>query len=133
MPVKRRSEPIDVSEHDSECDVHYIRHICDSHVVLQFVVKNRVEGQRMANVMVKLLVENDSYELVDEIPLQALPYNSTGSCYVVLKTFQTVGTISTSFSCELQFETLRKEGQVGAPRIYSDSVSLNNIELSTSD
>ena len=92
----------------------------------------------MQNVMVKLFIDNDSYELVDEIPLQALPYNSTGSCYVVLKTFQTVGTISTSFSCELQFETLRKEGQVGsgtggAPRIYSDSIGLANIELSTSD
>ena len=38
-----------------------------------------------------------------------------------------------------QFETLRKEGQMGmggapgAPRIYSDSVTLSNIELSTSD
>ena len=83
--------------------------------------------------MVKLFINNDSYELVDEIPLQALPYNSTGSCYVVLKTFQTVGTISTSFACELQFETLRKEGQIGGSRIYSDSVTLSNIELSTSD
>lgn len=118
---RRSFPPILLSEQESgaEQEVKCIRHMFDSHMVLQFEVLNNVKGQNMSHVNVKVVASDDDlYHIENEIELPYLPYSSTGSCYVVLREKrQTIGGVNTSFSCDLYHD-----GHV---------IPLQNIEVNT--
>ena len=129
-------------ERELEHAVQCTRHVFDQHVVLQFAVTNGAPALRMHNVSVRVepLGDTDLYVLESEVPLRVLPYRSTGSCYTVFRTYPTVGTVATSFACELRFLaiTVATDGPPGSLRRetgagYPEEIPLHNLELSTAD
>jgi hypothetical protein len=88
----------------------------------------------MQNVRVRVdsLGDADLYAHDAEVPLKALPFNSTGSCYVVFRTYSTVETVTTSFACELRFSVASDSGKSSAPSSYLEEIPLQNMELSIS-
>ena len=71
-----------------------IRHIFDSSLVLQFHITNNAKGQQMQNVRIHVesLSDADLYVHDSDVPLENLPFKSTGSCYVVFRTHPTIRT-----------------------------------------
>jgi len=123
-PPRRSLQPILLSEGAdtaSEHEVKCVRHLLEGGlVVLQFEVRNRVKGRgSIDRVLVRVSpADDDLYSVDTEIELPFLPYGSTGSCYAVLRAQrQTMGTVVSSFSCDL---------------LYDDHVNpLLNFELSS--
>ena len=89
----------------------------------------------MHNVRVRVesLGDADLYTHNADVPLKALPFKSTGSCYVVLRTYPTVGTVTTSFTCELRFSVVADSRDYDASGSYLEEIHLQNMELSTND
>lgn len=129
-------------------DVTCVPHVFDGHVALQFRITNNAPGHRLQNVRVKVesLGDADLYAHDAEVPLKVLPFKSTGSCYVVFRTFPTVGTVVTSFANELRFAVLTdnnnrsSSGAASDPDFshtstssYLEEIPLHNLELSTAD
>ena len=86
----------------------------------------------MQNVRVRVdsLGDADLYAHDAEVPLKALPFESTGSCYVVFRTYPTVETVITSFTCELRFSVIADLGNSSVPGSYLEEIPLQNMELS---
>uniref|UniRef100_A0A7S3JUX9 CNH domain-containing protein n=1 Tax=Aureoumbra lagunensis TaxID=44058 RepID=A0A7S3JUX9_9STRA len=149
--VKRSLPPIDLGAEDPNYHVACTRHVFESgYLVLQFHVTNSApQGTKLHNVRVKVesLGDADLYAHEAEIPLKVLPNNTTGSCYVVFRTFSTVGTVTTSFAAELRFAVTQeqygdshREVTTGGPGstpglgpTYLEEIPLQNFELSTAD
>ncbi|KAJ8612126.1 hypothetical protein CTAYLR_002431 [Chrysophaeum taylorii] len=152
--LKRSLQPVSLSDatNAEPYDVTCVPHVFEAHVALQFRVANNAPGHRLQNVRVKVesLGDADLYAHDAEVPLKLLPYKSTGSCYVVFRTFPTVGTVLTSFANELRFSVLPDHPSTGttpaavhppSPPLpgphdlapYLEEIPLQNLELSTAD
>jgi len=134
--VTRSLQPVTLSEYAEGIEPYHVactRHIFESHVVLQFHVTNNAEGQRMQNVRVRVesLGDADLYTHNAEVPLKTLPFKSTGSCYVVFRTYPTVDTVVTSFACELRFSVVADQKSSIPPSSYLEEIPLQNMELVT--
>ena len=110
-----------------------IRHIFDSSLVLQFHITNNAKGQQMQNVRIHVesLSDADLYVHDSDVPLENLPFKSTGSCYVVFRTHPTIGIVTTLFSCELRFSVVVESGDSHVPGFYLEEIPLPNLEVST--
>lgn len=115
--------------------VSCVRHIFESHIVLQFHVTNSAKGQQMQNIRVRVesLSDADLYVHDADVPLDTLPFESTGSCYVVFKTHPTIGIVTTLFSCELRFSVVAQleSNNFSTSGSYLEEIPLKNLELST--
>lgn len=159
--LKRSLQPVVLSEpgNAEPYDVTCVPHVFEGHVALQFRVTNNAQGYRMQNVRVKVesLGDADLYAHDAEVPLKVLPFKFTGSCYVVFRTFPTVGTVVTSFANELRFAVLADsssrasssaaatlsraragssesfDAASGPNSSYLEEIPLHNLELSTAD
>lgn len=83
-PLFRSSEAVELTESETEYFVRCIKHCFTNHVVLQFDCLNTLSDQLLENVRVQL-DPSEGYTIVGEIPCPKLPYNETGSAYVILK------------------------------------------------
>lgn len=83
-PLFRSSEVVELTESETEYFVRCIKHCYMHHVVLQFDCLNTLSDQLLENVRVQL-EPSEGYQILDEIPCPKLPYNETGTTYVVLK------------------------------------------------
>ena len=110
-----------------------IRHIFDSSLVLQFHITNNAKGQQMQNVRIHVesLSDADLYVHDSDVPLENLPFKSTGSCYVVFRTHPTIGIVTTLFSCELRFSVVVESGDSHVPGFYLEEIPLPNLEVIT--
>lgn len=154
--LKRSLDPVVLSDDATASnapepyDVTCVPHVFEGHVALQFRVTNNAPGHRLQNVRVKVesLGDADLYAHDAEVPLKVLPFQSTGSCYVVFRTFPTVGTVVTSFANELRFAVLPEANVRASPNAaphtptdhdsfyaasYLEEIPLQNLELSTAD
>ena len=87
----------------------------------------------MQNVRVRVesLGDADLYTHETEVPLKALPFKSTGSCYISFRTYPTVDSVVTSFACELRFSVLADSANSSSPSSYLEEIALQNMELTT--
>lgn len=83
-PLFRSSETVELTESETEYFVRCIKHCYTNHVVLQFDCLNTLSDQLLENVRVQL-EPSEGYSIVAEISCPRLPYNETGTTYVVLK------------------------------------------------
>ena len=135
--VKRSLTPVVLSECAEGGEAYHVsctRHALDSHVVLQFHVTNNARGQQLQNVRVRVepLGDADLYAHHAEVPLQILPFESTGSCYVVFRTYPAVGIVSSLFACELRFVVV-DPGDLNVSGAYLEEILLQNLELPASE
>ncbi|KAG2542294.1 hypothetical protein PVAP13_9NG843500 [Panicum virgatum] len=82
----KSSEPVELTEAETEYAVNVVKHIYDSYVVLQYNCTNTIEEQLLEDVTV--CVDASDAEEFSEIcskPLASLPYSSTGQIFVAFE------------------------------------------------
>lgn len=83
-PLFRSSDVVELTESETEYVVRCIKHCYTKHIILQFDCLNTLSDQLLENVRVQL-DPSEGYVILKEIPCQKLPYNETGSTYVILQ------------------------------------------------
>jgi len=84
-PLFRSCPPADLVEKETEYTVSCVKHIFQSHVVLQFDMANTIEEQILEDVSIAVdLSEAGDYEEVCSIPAAKMPYGAQVQSYVLL-------------------------------------------------
>ncbi|KAJ8920282.1 hypothetical protein NQ315_011943 [Exocentrus adspersus] len=135
-PLFRTSDVVELTESETEYFVRCIKHCYSNHVVLQFDCLNTLSDQLLENVRVQL-EPSEGYEILDEIPCPKLPYNETGTTYVILKFPEndlpnSIGT----FGAVLKFIVKDCDPTTGLPDTdegYEDEYMLEDLEITLGD
>ena len=104
--VIRSSHRTMLTEEETEYVVSVIRHVFASHVVLQFQIKNTIQGQVMTNVTVQLsLTEGDpeQWHPIAQIDAPVILYGQEKACYIALE-FNPEEIPEATFDVTLKFE-----------------------------
>jgi len=135
--VFRSSVVISLTEEETEYVVRCIKHIMPEHVVLQFLVQNIVENQRLENCTVAVDFENDSgtYEIIGDVPAEKAEYGKTVDTFAVLQRNSTEPTESVCFSCQLNFTAVQVDPDSGESLDdgYAEEYSLENLLVTPAD
>ena len=123
-----------LTESETEYTVSVVKHMFAEHLVLQFNCINTLNDQMLENVSVRVEVESGEFEVVEEVPLESLPYDSVGVTYVVLQK----GADSTpigALSCTLKFTAKEVDPATGEPdeNGFDDDYQLEEIEVTVAD
>nr|CAD7445188.1 unnamed protein product [Timema bartmani] len=113
-PLFRSSEPVELTESETEYVVRCVKHSFTEHLVLQFDCLNTLNDQLLENVRV-VLEPAEGYQMVQEIPCSKLPYNETGTTYIVLKYPEELGATVATFSAMLNFVVKDCDPTTGLP------------------
>ncbi|XP_044755635.1 coatomer subunit gamma [Coccinella septempunctata] len=135
-PLFKSSEVVELTESETEYYVRCIKHCFMHHMVLQFDCLNTLSDQLLENVKVQL-DPSEGYEIVGEIACPRLPYNETGTCYVVLKFPEndlpnSIGT----FGAVLKFIVKDCDPTTGLPDSdggYDEEYMLEDLEITLGD
>nr|CAD7411236.1 unnamed protein product [Timema cristinae] len=128
-PLFRSSEPVELTESETEYVVRCVKHSFTEHLVLQFDCLNTLNDQLLENVRV-VLEPAEGYQMVKEIPCSKLHYNETGTTYIVLKYPQELGATVATFSAMLNFVVKDCDPSTGLPDSddgYDDEYIVSNI------
>lgn len=110
-PLFKSSQPVELTESETEYVVRCVKHIFTDHMVLQFDCTNTLNDQLLENVYVQARLSSlirtaalhqlalprlfhlclqlevpAGFEIVHVIPCPRLEYNVNGVCYVILAT-----------------------------------------------
>jgi len=128
------SKLLPLTESETEYTVGCIKHMFAEHIVLQFDCNNTLEDQLLENVSVKVEIEDGEFEVVDEIPLESLPYDTIGTTYVIIQKEPESNPVGT-LSCTLKFTA--KEIDTASGDVdengYEDEYQLEEIEITIAD
>uniref|UniRef100_A0A8W4FDY3 Coatomer subunit gamma n=1 Tax=Sus scrofa TaxID=9823 RepID=A0A8W4FDY3_PIG len=83
-PLFKSSEPVQLTEAETEYFVRCVKHMFTNHVVFQFDCTNTLNDQLLEKVTVQV-EPSDSYEVLCCIPAASLPYNQPGICYTLVR------------------------------------------------
>eukprot|EP01083_Nonionella_stella_P093108 260786_1 len=133
--VFRSSKSTALTETETEYVVHCIKHIFDNHVVLQFIVQNTIEDQRLENVSVTMETESELFDCIGEIPCEAIAYGATASCFTILERDKEQPLAPAAFACELKFSVVQVDRVTGEEEgeAYEEDYPLENLEIFLSD
>lgn len=134
-PLFKTTQPIDLTEAETEYRVRLLKHIYARHVILQFECVNTLSDQILEHVEVKLETPSD-YEIKSVIPCPKLNYDKPGSVFIIVEYpcgfFDSLGT----FGATLEFVVKDCDPTTGQPdpgEGYADSYPLEEFELGVSD
>ena len=127
-----------LTETEMEYVVSYVRHVYESHVVLQFKILNTIDDQQLRDAVVHIdLGEHEHYSVVCVLPAPVVRYGEQTSCYVGLQ--RTGAPIGLTCSCELSFKMLQVDPTTGsevegsAKGGFEEEYPLENLEINTHD
>lgn len=134
-PLFRSSEPVELTESETEYVVRCIKHSFPQHLVLQFDCVNTLNEQLLENVRVE--VEPPAgYHLAREIPCPRLPYSETGTTYLVFQFPEELGATVGTFNATLKFLVKDCDPATGLPDSdegYDDEYMLEDFEVTLGD
>lgn len=132
----RSSQPVQLTESETEYVVQCIKHIFPSHVVLQFTVQNTIEEQRLDNVTV-VLDDSDAeaFNVSGEIAADGIAYGETKSCFAVLERNADAALSPSTMACELRFTVVQVDPTTGEAEgdAFEEEYPLEDLEISTAD
>lgn len=134
-PLFSSSQPVELTESETEYVVNCVKHIFSSHIVFQFNCTNTLKDQVLENVSVKMDTGNVKGVKVESfVPLESLPFNTPGSTYVAISTDLNNITLGT-FSNTLKFISKEVDPTTGEPDEsgYEDEYQLEDVEVTTAD
>jgi len=136
--IFKSSTPIPLTETETEYVVQCLKHIFDQHVVLQFMVTNTIDDQRLDNVSVSVESDDENvFEITGEMPAQSIKYGSTQSCFSVLERNENTSLSSCVFNCELKFTVVQIDPSTGEEEEgvdpYEEEYPLEHMEIYVSD
>ncbi|KAH3660244.1 hypothetical protein OGAPHI_007449 [Ogataea philodendri] len=97
------SSVVELTEKETEFVVTAVKHIFESHVVIQYDVKNTLSEIQLEDVSVVAQPENEEYTEEFLMPIDVLKINSSGSIYVSFN--RPEGTVPTSIANTLSYTT----------------------------
>ncbi|XP_026931285.2 coatomer subunit gamma-2 [Acinonyx jubatus] len=134
-PLFKSSEPVQLTEAETEYFVRCIKHMFTDHIVFQFECTNTLNDQLLEKVTVQV-EPSDSYEVLCCIPAPSLPYNQPGICYTLVRLPDDDSTAAAgTFSCTMKFTVRDCDPDTGVPAEegYDDEYVLEDLEVTVSD
>lgn len=134
-PLHKSSASVQLTENETEYTVQCVKHCFNNHMVFQFDCVNTLSDQLLENVRVEL-VAPDGYIIRAVIPCAKLPYNETGSTYVIVEFPQDLLASAASFGATLKFIVKDCDPNTGEPDSdegYDDEYMLEDLEISVAD
>lgn len=136
--VFRSCTPIPLTEAESEYVVTCIKHILDQHIILQFVVQNTIEDQRLENVSVTIHTDSNFFETSGELPAQSIRYGATANCFTILEMKQSHDLselAATEIQCDLKFTIIGVDPETGdeVSNPLEEEYPLESFEVFISD
>jgi len=131
----RSASAVPLTESETEYVVTCIKHIFESHVVLQFSVMNTIDDQRLENVTVMLESDGELFEITGEIPAQVIKYGETANTFTVLQRNEDVPIEASAFTCTLHFNVVQVDPASGEDEsdAFEEEYPLEDLEISTAD
>uniref|UniRef100_A0A7S1GPQ2 Coatomer subunit gamma n=1 Tax=Cyclophora tenuis TaxID=216820 RepID=A0A7S1GPQ2_CYCTE len=132
----RSSVPVQLTESETEYVVQCVKHIFANHVVLQFIVQNTIEEQRLDNVTVVIDdSESEVFNVSGEIAVDGITYGETKNCFTVLERNGEAPLSPSTFTCELRFLVVQVDPATGEEEgdSFEEEYPLEDLEVSTSD
>lgn len=131
----KSSQPIQLTEEETEYTVVVVKHVFDEHVVFQFNCTNTVKEQILEGVSITMdLAEAPDFNESMVIPLAQMPYSQAGQTYVVLE--RAGGALAFGkFANTLNFTVKEIDPTTGEAEDdgYQDEYQLEDLEVTPSD
>ncbi|TPP66442.1 Coatomer subunit gamma [Fasciola gigantica] len=131
-PLFKSSEPIELSEADTEYVVTCVKHTFPEHLVLQFECTNTMSDQRLEDVFVEVDPEDAEFEVLETVRCKSLPYNTPSNTYVLIRLPDSSGPQSTVFTNTLKF-TVKDADSEPTDTGLPDEYELEDLSLNISD
>jgi len=134
-PLFRSSQPVELTESETEYTVAVIKHVFPGHIVLQFDCINTLADQLLEQVRVELEL-GEGWDLVTEVMAPALQYNVGGTIYCVISTPEDLSDCVTTIAANLKFTVKDCDPNTGEPDSdegYDDEYQLEDIEIAVAD
>ncbi|XP_006649665.1 coatomer subunit gamma-1 [Oryza brachyantha] len=131
----KSSEPVELTEAETEYAVNVVKHIYGSHVVLQYNCTNTIPEQLLENVIVYVdATDAEEFSEVCSKPLRSLPYDSPGQIFVAFEKPEHVPATG-KFSNVLKFiarEVDTSTGEVDEDGV-EDEYQIEDLEIVSAD
>uniref|UniRef100_A0A8C9UAQ2 Coatomer subunit gamma n=1 Tax=Scleropages formosus TaxID=113540 RepID=A0A8C9UAQ2_SCLFO len=134
-PLFKSSEPVQLTEAETEYVVRCIKHTFANHMVFQFDCTNTLNDQLLQKVVVQM-EPSEAYEVVQYVPAASLPYSQPGSCYCLVRLPEDDPTaVSCTFSCTMKYLVRDCDPNTGEPDDdgYDDEYVLEDLEVTVAD
>ncbi|KPP67563.1 coatomer subunit gamma-2-like, partial [Scleropages formosus] len=134
-PLFKSSEPVQLTEAETEYVVRCIKHTFANHMVFQFDCTNTLNDQLLQKVVVQM-EPSEAYEVVQYVPAANLPYSQPGSCYCLVRLPEDDPTaVSCTFSCTMKYLVRDCDPNTGEPDDdgYDDEYVLEDLEVTVAD
>eukprot|EP00581_Thalassiosira_minuscula_P012822 CAMPEP_0183716082 /NCGR_PEP_ID=MMETSP0737-20130205/10102_1 /TAXON_ID=385413 /ORGANISM="Thalassiosira miniscula, Strain CCMP1093" /LENGTH=960 /DNA_ID=CAMNT_0025945293 /DNA_START=129 /DNA_END=3011 /DNA_ORIENTATION=+ len=133
--VFRSSAPTELSEEETEYVVRCIKHVMPEHIILQFLIQNTVEDQRLVNCTVAIEGDSDCFEVAGEVAAESIKYGETVNAFTVVTRNPDVPLAPCNFECILRFGVIQVDPKSGEDESdpFEEEYPLEELELATSD
>ncbi|KAG2460094.1 COPG2 protein, partial [Polypterus senegalus] len=134
-PLFKSSDPVQLTEAETEYVVRCIKHTFTNHIVFQFDCTNTLNDQLLQKVIVQM-EPSEAYEVVHYVPAANLPYNQPSSCYTLVRLPDEDPTaVSCTFSCTMKYLVRDCDPNTGEPDEdgYNDEYLLEDLEVTVAD
>jgi len=139
-PLFKSSQPIELTESETEYVVVVVKHTFARHVVLQFDATNTLNDQLLEQVTVQLTEEEDEdgpcFPPAVSLPLASLPYGTPAPLYCLLTLPDDPAQAQATFSASLRFTVRDCDPTTGEPETeegYADDYTLEDVEIAVCD
>ncbi|RVE56748.1 hypothetical protein OJAV_G00224090 [Oryzias javanicus] len=134
-PLFKSSDPVQLTEAETEYVVRCIKHTFARHMVFQFDCTNTLNDQLLQKVVVQM-EPSEAYEVEHYIPAPSLPYSQPGSCYTLIRLpDDDPSAVSCTFSCTMKYLVRDCDPNTGEPDDdgYDDEYVLEDLEVTVAD
>mmetsp|Transcript_62 Transcript_62/g.100 ORF Transcript_62/g.100 Transcript_62/m.100 type:complete len:901 (-) Transcript_62:1459-4161(-) len=133
--VFKSAEPVRLTEEDTEYAIFCVKHVFESHIVLQFNCTNTISEQVLEGVSVAVdLAEAEEFEEEATVPLDVMPVNGVGHTFTVLR--RPPGSYALGkFVSILKFRVKEIDPSTGEAEEdgYDDEYQLEELEVTPAD
>mmetsp|Transcript_33255 Transcript_33255/g.80443 ORF Transcript_33255/g.80443 Transcript_33255/m.80443 type:complete len:961 (+) Transcript_33255:117-2999(+) len=133
--VFRSSAPTELSEEETEYVVRCVKHVMPEHIILQFIIQNTVEEQRLVNCTVAIEGDSECFEVAGEVAAESIKYGETVNAFTVVTRNPDAPLAPCNFECILRFGVIQVDPKSGEDESdpFDEEYPLEELELSTSD
>jgi len=130
----KSSQPVELSESETEYVVNCVKHVFNDRIVFQFNVTNTLPEQQLSKVMVKMVPQSPDFKVEGQIAAPVLTYNVAGTSYVAVK-YLTSAYPAGTFTNTLKFVVKEVDPSTGEvdDSGYEDDYHIEDIEVTISD
>lgn len=133
--VFRSSAPTELSEEETEYVVRCIKHVMPEHIILQFLIQNTVEDQRLVNCTVAIEGDSECFEVAGEVAAESIKYGETVNAFTVVTRNLDAPLAPCNFECGLRFGVIQVDPKTAEDESdpFEEEYPLEELELATSD